>query len=96
MKNSLSSRAMTIAHQIKKNFANFSTALRAAWQIAKISAGQRTNITFAKDGGELREAIAINCGSLQTIEKGFVRFVEWISEDKTQWRSFKIERLIVA
>jgi len=96
MKNSINSRAFKLAHQIKSTFKNFSQALRAAWMIVKLQAGVRTPIQFAKDTGEVREAVAIACGSLSTIEKGFLKFVEWVNDEKTQWRSFRIERLILS
>lgn len=93
--NTLPAKAMRLAHQIKDLFSSFSQALKAAWQIAKLAAGFSINITFAKDTGEVRNAHAIACGGLSTIEKGFVRFVEQLEEGRTQWRSFRIERLIV-
>ena len=83
----------SLAHQIKATFATFGQALKAAWRIIKMKFGIATPITFAKSTGEIREAVALNCGSLSTIEKGFVRFLENI-EGRTQWRSFRIERLI--
>jgi len=89
----LASTAMTIAHQIKDGFDCFGDALRAAWLIAKMADGRRVEFAFAKDTGEYREAVAVACGSLSTLECGFLRFVEWVSPEKTQWRSFRLERL---
>lgn len=88
------SKIFTLAHQIKRQFDTFSSALKAAWRIIKMKMGESISITFAKSTGELRTAQAVAVGSLSTIEKGFVRFVEQVSEDKTQWRSFRLERLV--
>lgn len=85
---------MTIAHTIKNLFKSFSDALKAAWIIIKLHLGKSIEITFAKDTGELRTARAIAIGSLSTIEKGYIRFVEMIEEERTQWRSFRVERLV--
>ncbi len=85
---------MTIAHKIKRLFTTFSDALKAAWMIVKLYLGKATKITFAKDTGELRTAKAIAIGTLSTIEKGYLRFIEMIGEGQTQWRSFRIGRLV--
>ena len=73
---------------------SFSQALKKAWIIAKMYTGKRSTITFAKETGELREATAIISGSLDTLESGFIRFVESFKGAEAQWRSFRIERLI--
>lgn len=88
-------QVMTIAHQIKGLFNSFAEALKAAWIIVKLNMGFSVRIAFAKDTGEIREALAIATGSLSTIEKGYIRFVEQVSEGRTQWRSFKIGRIIL-
>ena len=88
------SQVFTIAHQIRKYFSNFSQALKAAWRIVKIYAGRPTLIQFAKSSSELRKAKAIAAGSLKTITKGYVRFVELVENGLTQWRSFKIANLV--
>lgn len=88
-------RVMSMAHKIKGRFQTFSESLKAAWIIVKLSLGYYVNLTFAKDTGEIRKAQGIAMGSLSTIEKGFVRFLELLDEDRTQWRSFRIERLIL-
>lgn len=94
MKN-LRSKVMTIAHQIKGQFKSWSKALKAAWKIAKMYFGQRIIIEFAKSSGEVRTAEVLAIGSLSTIKKGFVRFVEETAHGTTQWRSFRIEKLIL-
>lgn len=86
-------RVMTIAHQIKTQFDTFSDALKAAWKIAKLFAGRSVNLVFAKKDGEVREAKAIALGSIETLAKGYFRFVEQV-ENGTQWRSCKLERMI--
>lgn len=90
------SKLFKLAHKIKNLFENFSKALKAAWKIMKISMGIPTRIVFANSDGEERKALAINMGSFSTIEKGFVRFVEQLENGLTQWRSFRIERLIAS
>ena len=62
---------------------SFSFALKKAWVIIKLQSG------------EYRKATAVLTGSLDTLEKGFVKFVEMV-EGKAQWRSFRIENLLVA
>ena len=94
MKN-LKSQAFKIAHEIKSQFATWSAALKAAWQIAKLKFGIETKIEFAKADGELRTAIALNVGSLTSLKEGFVRFLELRTDGITQWRSFRLERLIL-
>lgn len=74
---------------------SFSIALKKAWVIIKLQAGVPTVIEFAKETGEYRKATAVLTGSLDTLEKGFVKFVELV-EGKAQWRSFRIENLLVA
>ena len=94
MKN-LKSKVFTIAHQIKSTFDSFSDALKAAWKIAKISFGIPTKIKFTKQNKEERTANALNIGSIETIKKGFVRFLEMKLDGTTQWRSFTISSLIL-
>ena len=89
------SKLFKLAHQIKGLFTSFGDALRASWKIMKIQMGIPTKIVFAKETGEVREAIALNMGSSSTIEKGYVRFIEQI-EGGTAWKSFRIERMIFA
>lgn len=85
---------MTIAHQIKSNFDSFADALRAAWKIAKLFFGKNVELTFAKNSGEVREAKAVALGSLETLTKGYFRFVEMLENENTQWRSCRLERMI--
>lgn len=81
---------------LKGGFAfNLSEALKKAWIIIKINKGIPTPISFAKETGELRDANAVLTGSLDTIQNGFVKFVEMI-DGKAQWRSFRITHLLVA
>lgn len=94
MKN-LKSKVFTIAHQIKAQFKNFSQALKAAWKIAKMHFGKNVTIEFAKNSGEVRTASVLAIGSLETLKKGFVRFVEMKADNTNQWRSFRLERLIL-
>ncbi len=75
--------------------ANFSQALKKAWVIIKMSQGKVVKFQFAKETGELREATAVQTGSLETIANGFVRFIEMV-DGKGQWRSFKIANLLIA
>lgn len=91
----MKSKALKIAHQIRHNFANWSNALTAAWKIAKLFLGRPVELTFAKSDGEVREAKAIALGSIETLQKGYFRFVEMI-EGETQWRSCRLERMILS
>ena len=96
MKTSEKRKLFNLAHFIKCNFGSFSQALKAAWKIIKLQLGKAVTITFAKSGGEVRDARAIACSSLETVfTKGFLRFVEQVPGG-TQWRSFRIERMIIA
>ena len=89
------SSVMTIAHQIRNYFNTWSQALKAAWLLVKLRMGQIITIQFAKSTGEIRTAEVVAVGSFSTIEKGFIRFVELV-EEGSQWRSFRIERLLLA
>ena len=89
----MKSKVFKLAHSIKHFFNSFANALKAAWRIVKMQAGIKTNISFAKEDGEVREAEVIAISSLSTLEKGFVRFVE-IVDGVSQWRSFRLERMI--
>lgn len=93
MDNSIRSKALKISHQIKSWFSNWGEAQKAGWILAKLQNGISVNFEFAKSEGEVRKAKAIAIGGLGTIAKGFVRFLEMV-EDKTQWRSFRLERLV--
>lgn len=95
-KNKFQAKVFRTAWQmLKGGFAfNLSEALKKAWAIVKISMGKTTQITFAKETGEIREATAVLTGSLETIAQGFVRFVEMV-DGAAQWRSFRITHLII-
>ena len=95
MKN-LKSNALRLAHQIKAYFSSWSQAVKAGWILAKLNLGYAVNIQFAKkDTAEVRKASAIALGGLSSIAKGFVRFLEQVDSDRTQWRSFRISNLIL-
>ena len=77
----------------------FSKALKTGWILAKLRNGQKVTIYFDKVNkktGEVtpRRAIAVILGSTKTIEDGYVKFVEQLPNGKTQYRSFRFERLI--
>ena len=95
MSKSINSTAFSIAHSIKRYFTTFAKALKAAWVIAKIYAGWPVDICFVKDCGEIRDARAVACSTIKTVNDGFLRFVEMLPTGKTQWRAFKVQRLIV-
>lgn len=79
---------------LKAGFAiSFAEALKKAWTIIKITLGNGTPITYATVNGEERNAIAMQVGSLETINRGFIRYIEIIDET-VQWRSFRITNLI--
>ncbi len=89
------SKVFRTAWQILRsgNASSFKDALKKSWTICKISYGINTTINFVKEGtGELRTANAIQIGSMDTINKGFIRFVELIN-GVGQWRSFRIQNL---
>ena len=80
----------------KKGLAtSFSIALKKAWIIMRIKLGGQTVITFAKETGELRNALVLSIGKLDTVSRGFVRFTENINGLQL-WRSFRIDRLLTA
>lgn len=75
-------------------FTNIKDALRAAWKIMKIAAGIPTKIRYTKvETGEVRDAVALQVGSLSTIESGYIRYMEEIN-NVFQWRSFRINTII--
>ncbi|MCB0649560.1 MAG: hypothetical protein KDC49_22985 [Saprospiraceae bacterium] len=94
---SANSELFTIAWTIKKLglASSFSEALKKAWIIMKIKLAGNVAITFAKETGEVRAAKALSIGNLDTLSKGFVRYVENINGTES-WRSFRIDRLMVA
>ncbi len=76
-------------------FTNFGKALMAAYKIVRIYIGKPTNISYVKvETGEIRDALAIKASSLDSIEKGFIRYVEQIG-DLFEWRSFRINHLVL-
>ena len=84
---------MIIAHKIRTYIADWGNAQRAAWVIAKLNINIEQVIKFAKAEGEERKASAIYA-TIDTIEKGYVKFVELLESGVEQWRSFRVERLI--
>lgn len=84
-----------VAHIIKSAFETFGEALKAAWKIAKMNFGRTVTVKFVKSNGEIRTATAKGTGNLETIKKGFVRFIELLNDGSTQYRSFRIEKLIL-
>ncbi|MCB0649441.1 MAG: hypothetical protein KDC49_22385 [Saprospiraceae bacterium] len=94
---SANSELFSIAWTIKKLglASSFSEALKKAWIIMKIKLAGNVAITFAKEAGEVRAAKALSIGNLDTLNRGFVRYIENI-DGKDSWRSFRIDRLMVA
>jgi hypothetical protein len=93
----ISSKAMTTAWSFFRLgfFQSFRVALKAAWSILKIQAGIATDITYVKnDTGEIRNARALQVGTLSTLVEGFVRYMEEIN-GRFQWRSFRIANLVI-
>jgi len=90
----MKSKAFKIAHQVKQFFSNFSQALKAGWILAKLNLGYSVSFEFVKSTGEVRSTKAIAC-TLGELDKGLVRFVESVGTDRTRWRSFRLDRLIV-
>lgn len=83
-------QAMKIAHGIKKLFTSFVDALKFAWNIIKTGV-----IVFAKlETGEIRTA---KIQSFTTIEfkKGYAKFIEILSDGSTQFRSLRLDRVVV-
>lgn len=92
-------RVIQLASEIREHVNSWSEALKASWKITRMFFGMKVSFVFEKVDkvtGEMieRPATAIAIGSLKTIKKGFVRFLEEVG-DRTQWRSFRIERLIL-
>lgn len=97
-KSNLHSNAFKFAYQVKEYFTSWSDALRAGWILAKLFLGRKVEFTFNrvdKKTGEIteRKAVALTIGSIKTIEKGFIKFVEEIATG-VQWRSFRFENLV--
>jgi hypothetical protein len=90
----MKSKVMKLAHLIKAFFNSWSRALKAAWIIVKLHFERAQVITFAKSDGEVRKAKALLVTRLETAAKGYIQFVEDLGNGETQWRSFRIERLI--
>lgn len=73
---------------------NFSQALRKAWTIIKISLGFGQRISYVKqETGEIREAVALQVGGLDTLQKDFIRYMEQI-DGAYKWRSFKVSMML--
>lgn len=68
--------------------------MKIAWMISKIKFGNTVKITFTKTDGSIREAIATQI-SIDKIEKGYCKFLEKIGNNLYQYRTFKIETVIV-
>ncbi|MFK7951107.1 MAG: hypothetical protein AB8G11_26235 [Saprospiraceae bacterium] len=86
------SKVFQIAHSTRNEYDNWSHALKAAWKITKMQSGHTTMVEFTKDNGEKRTAEVLAVGSLKTLEKGFLRYVEETTNG-TQWRTFRLDRL---
>lgn len=77
-------------------FKSFRLALKAAWKVLKIQAGIATDITYVKvDTGEIRNARALQFGSLSTIVEGYLKYMEEIN-GLYSWRSFRIANLVIS
>lgn len=95
--NTISRKAMTTAWSFFRLgfFKSFRIALKAAWKVLKIQSGIATDITYIKvDTGEVRNARALQVGSLSTLVEGYIRYMEEINE-RFQWRSFRIANLVI-
>lgn len=89
----LHSIAVSTAHKIKRYIKDWGKAQKAAWLIVRLNINIEQVISFAKkETGEERKANAIYA-NLDTIEKGYVRFVEILETGLEQWRSFRIANL---
>ena len=86
------SKVFQIAHSTRNEYDNWSQALKGAWKIIKMHSGRPTMVEFTKDNGEKRAAEVVAIGSLKTLEKGFLRYVEETTNG-TQWRTFRLDRL---
>ena len=91
-------KVISLASDIRSQVTSWSEAMQAAWKITKMFFGMKVSFLFNKVNkktGEVieRPAVGIAVGSLNSIKKGFVRFLEQVGE-RTQYRSFRIENLI--
>lgn len=91
----MKSQVFKIAHQIKSFCSNWSDALRKAWFIVKTQINEAC-FEFAKKDGEVRQATGKTFKASETAKKGYVRFIERLQDGSTQFRSFRIERLILS
>lgn len=87
------SKVFQIAHSTRNEYDNWSQALKAGWKIVKMQSGRTTMVEFTKDNGEKRIAEVLAIGSLKTLDQGFLRYVEQTANGKTQWRTFRLDRL---
>lgn len=85
----ISIQAMKIAHGIKSQFTSFRAALIAAWKIIKSK-----TVTFVKDGGEVRTAVIESFTTIE-LQKGYARFMEILADGSKQFRSLRLDRLIL-
>lgn len=94
MKNlkAIRSQAMSIAHKLVKVLGDFGKAQKLAWKLVKAKLGWLVPISFKSKSNPHRQAVMRAIGSLDTISKGFIRFVE-IHNGEEQWRSFKINNV---
>jgi hypothetical protein len=91
----IQSKVFKIAHQIKSYFATWSETLRAAWHIVKLFLGRITSLKFAKiSTGEVRVSNAPNI-SLNSLKNGCIKFTEINEDGAIQYRSFRVETLIL-
>ena len=79
---------MTLANLLRKNGMTAKMALTTAW--AKVKSGEKMQVTFAKETGELREATAKMIG---LAKRGTIRFIENIG-GKDCYRAFVCERVL--
>ncbi len=96
--NTISKKAMTTAWSFFRLgfFKSFRLALKAAWKVLKIQSGIATDITYVKvDTGEIRNARALQVGSLSTLVEGYIKYMEEINE-RFQWRSFRIANMVIS
>jgi hypothetical protein len=99
----MKSKVFKFAHRVRKNFNNWSEALKFAWKKIKLQMRLNNKLCYfqfkKKSTGELRDALGTtNIGFINYEFKGYpndkwyiIRFWE---TNKSQWRSLDVRTLV--
>lgn len=91
----IQSIALKLAHQIKSYFNSWKETVTVAWHIVKLFFGRITTLKFAKvSTGEVRVSKDPKI-SLKSLKNGCIKFTELNEVGVMQYRSFRVETLIL-